>query len=270
MTPKPSTRADLPEQAGGHAEGQEPVLDRRAERARSRARSGSTWIHCSSPVSSAKVSMSSCSTVCQLLTPSSWPTPALQVGQSVQHRVACLRPAASRPESVRPSSCSLPTEARPRRQADLAGRVKHRRAYRSSTTAAIPAEWDVPAATTPPTGGGPSAERRSRAGRRHDGDTRPVTSSRRKHHPPIASAAAPPTPPVRASTAARPWLIRALAVLGVAIGLSVTLIGATPEILGGWGKLLLMVPGMLLAAGSLAAFVETTPMARSRRRGTVR
>ncbi|MGS0686364.1 hypothetical protein ACVBEQ_14650 [Nakamurella sp. GG22] len=97
-----------------------------------------------------------------------------------------------------------------------------------------------------------------------------MTSSRKKHHPRTAAPPAPPVPPVHASAAARPWLIRALAVLGVAIGLSVTLIGATPEILGGWGKLLLMVPGMLLAAGSLAAFVETTPMARSRRRGTVR
>jgi hypothetical protein len=102
-----------------------------------------------------------------------------------------------------------------------------------------------------------------------DGDTRRVTSSRRKHHPPTSAATAATTP-VRPSAGARPWLIRALAVLGVAIGLSVTLIGATPEILGGWGKLVLMVPGMLLAAGSFAAFVETTPLARSRRRGTAR
>ncbi len=97
------------------------------------------------------------------------------------------------------------------------------------------------------------------------GNTRPVTSSRKKHHQPAAAPAPPATP-----AGARPWLIRALAVLGVAIGLSVTLIGGDPELLGGWAKLLLMVPGMVLAAGSLAAFVETTPMARSRRRGTAR
>jgi hypothetical protein len=101
-------------------------------------------------------------------------------------------------------------------------------------------------------------------------DNRRVTSSRKKHHPPVAAAPAPPATPVGSSAGTRPWLIRALAVLGVAVGLSVTLIGATPEILGGWGKLLLMVPGMLLAAGSFAAFIETTPMARSRRRGTAR
>jgi hypothetical protein len=43
------------------------------------------------------------------------------------------------------------------------------------------------------------------------------------------------------------------------------LVGATPGIAGGWGKLLLIVPGMIIAAGSFAAFVETTSHARSRR-----
>ena len=38
------------------------------------ARSGSTWIHCSSPVSFAKVLMSSCTTVFQSLTPNFCPT----------------------------------------------------------------------------------------------------------------------------------------------------------------------------------------------------
>ena len=54
--------------------------------------------------------------------------------------------------------------------------------------------------------------------------------------------------------------------LVLAVGLSITLIGATPGIAGGWGKLALMVPGTLLATGSFVALIETTPMARSRRR----
>jgi hypothetical protein len=55
-------------------------------------------------------------------------------------------------------------------------------------------------------------------------------------------------------------------VLAIAIGLSITLIGATPDIVGGWGKLVLSVPGMVIATGGFIAFIETTPMARSRRR----
>ena len=42
--------------------------------------------------------------------------------------------------------------------------------------------------------------------------------------------------------------------------------GASPDAVGGWGKLLLIVPGMIIAAGSFAIFVETTSFARSRRR----
>jgi hypothetical protein len=44
------------------------------------------------------------------------------------------------------------------------------------------------------------------------------------------------------------------------------LIGATPGILGGWGTIGLMVPGMLIATGGFVAIIETTPLARSRRR----
>ncbi len=49
-------------------------------------------------------------------------------------------------------------------------------------------------------------------------------------------------------------------------GLTITLIGATPGILGGWGTIGLMVPGMLIATGGFIAIIETTPFARSRRR----
>ena len=110
-----------------------------------------------------------------------------------------------------------------------------------------------------------------------------MTSSKKKHHPPVARAtpstqraatpAAQPTQarpaepkPVRTTTN-REWTIRAIAVLCIIIGVTMTLIGATPDILGGYGKLLLMVPGMVIVAGGCVAFVETTSHARSLRRG---
>lgn len=42
-------------------------------------------------------------------------------------------------------------------------------------------------------------------------------------------------------------------------------IGATPDTAGGWREWLLIVPGMIIAAGSFAVFVETTSHAWSRR-----
>ena len=90
-----------------------------------------------------------------------------------------------------------------------------------------------------------------------------MTSSRKKHHPVGAAAPAAPTP--ARSTSTRTWVIRVLAVLGVSVGLAMAYIGAAPDVVGGWGKLLLIVPGMIIAAGSFAIFVETTSFARSRR-----
>jgi len=52
---------------------------------------------------------------------------------------------------------------------------------------------------------------------------------------------------------------------GVAAGVGMALIGAEPDVAGGWGSLLLIVPGIIIAAGSFAAFVETTSLASSRR-----
>jgi hypothetical protein len=92
-----------------------------------------------------------------------------------------------------------------------------------------------------------------------------VTLSRKKHHPAGGPAPAASTPTPARSTSTRTWVIRVLAVLGVAAGATMALIGATPDIAGGWGKLLLIVPGMIIAAGSFAVFVETTSLARSRR-----
>ena len=92
-----------------------------------------------------------------------------------------------------------------------------------------------------------------------------MTSSRKKHHPAGAPAPAAPTPAPARSTSTRTWVIRVLAVLGVAAGATMALIGASPDSVGGWGKLLLIVPGMIIAAGSFAVFVETTSLARSRR-----
>jgi len=91
-----------------------------------------------------------------------------------------------------------------------------------------------------------------------------MTSSRKKHHPADTPAAAPPPAPDR-TTGVRTWVIRVLAVLGLLVGLAMAYFGAAPDAVGGWGKLLLIVPGMIIAAGSFAIFVETTPFARSRR-----
>jgi hypothetical protein len=105
-----------------------------------------------------------------------------------------------------------------------------------------------------------------------------VTSSKKKHHPPGAVPVAPaarltadkgrrPVPASdRQSTSTRQWVIRIVGALAMAGGLTITLIGATPGILGGWGTIGLMVPGMLIATGGFIAIIETTPLARSRRR----
>ena len=92
-----------------------------------------------------------------------------------------------------------------------------------------------------------------------------MTSSRKKHHPAGGPAPASSTPTPARSTSTRTWVIRVFAVLGVAAGATMALIGASPDSVGGWGKLLLIVPGMIIAAGSFAVFVETTSLARSRR-----
>lgn len=101
-----------------------------------------------------------------------------------------------------------------------------------------------------------------------------MTSSKKKHHPPGAAATPPPAKPTpRPTTSAststvtrKQWILRGIAVLGVAIGVTITLIGADPDVLGGNGKLMLMVPGMFIVAASLVVFAETTPYARSKRR----
>lgn len=101
-----------------------------------------------------------------------------------------------------------------------------------------------------------------------------MTSSKKKHHPQPASTPRP-TPKATQRPVADPagftatrkqWIIRGVAVLGMIVGLGMVLVGVTPGIVGGWGKLLLMVPGAIIIAGSFAAFVETTSNARSLRR----
>ena len=102
---------------------------------------------------------------------------------------------------------------------------------------------------------------------------RVVTSSKKKHHPPGAVAKTPP-PPARQSAGSvikewgttRQWVIRVIAALAIIGGVTMTLIGADPDVLGGMGKLVLMVPGMAIVAGGFIAIVETTPYARSKRR----
>ena len=87
-----------------------------------------------------------------------------------------------------------------------------------------------------------------------------MTSKKKRYAQP------PPAAPVKpAGATRRDWMIRSVAVLAIAVGASMTLIGATPDVAGGWGKLVLMVPGMIIAAGGCVAFIETTSMARSRR-----
>ena len=100
-----------------------------------------------------------------------------------------------------------------------------------------------------------------------------MTSSKKKHHPPGAVAKTPPPPArqsaqsvIRQSGTTRQWVIRVIGALAIIGGLTMTFIGADPEVLDGMGKLFLMVPGMAIAAGGLIAIVETTPYARSKRR----
>jgi uncharacterized membrane protein YedE/YeeE len=101
-----------------------------------------------------------------------------------------------------------------------------------------------------------------------------MTSSKKKHHPQPASTPrttpkAPQRPvadPAEFTATRKQWIIRGVAVLGMIVGLGMVLVGVTPGIAGGWGKLLLMVPGAIIIAGSFAAFVETTSNARSLRR----
>lgn len=101
-----------------------------------------------------------------------------------------------------------------------------------------------------------------------------MTSSKKKHHPRVVTPARPTPPEVkRASpTPAKPrepkavWGIRILAGLAIILGVTMTLVGATPDILGGWGTLALMVPGMVIVAAGFIFIVETTPYARSKRR----
>jgi hypothetical protein len=79
-----------------------------------------------------------------------------------------------------------------------------------------------------------------------------MTSSRKKHHPAGTPAPAASTPAPARSTSTRTWVIRVLAVLGVAAGATMALIGASPDSVGGWGKLLLIVPGDRRQRGSSA------------------
>jgi len=101
-----------------------------------------------------------------------------------------------------------------------------------------------------------------------------MTSSKKKHHPQPASTPRP-TPkatqrpvvgPIEFTATRKQLIVRGIAVLGIIVGLGMVLIGVTPGIAGGWGKLLLMVPGAIIVAASFAAFVETTSNARSLRR----
>lgn len=95
-----------------------------------------------------------------------------------------------------------------------------------------------------------------------------MTSSKKKHHPPAVVSTPAPAPRAAAPSATtRQWVQRVLGALAVLAGCAMTLIGATPDIAGGWGKLVLMVPGMVIAAAGFIAVVETTSMKRTRRRG---
>lgn len=87
-----------------------------------------------------------------------------------------------------------------------------------------------------------------------------MTSKKKRY----AQPPAPTTAPAR-TAGTREWVIRGVAILAVAVGATMALIGVTPDIAGGWGKLLLVAPGMVIAVGGLIAFVETTRFARSER-----
>ncbi len=90
-----------------------------------------------------------------------------------------------------------------------------------------------------------------------------MTSSRKKHQPPPTAT----TPPAaqRRATSTRDWVVRVLGAVAIIGGGTLALIGVTPGIAGGWGKLAMVVPGMVLVAAGFIAIVETTSMARSRR-----
>jgi len=66
-----------------------------------------------------------------------------------------------------------------------------------------------------------------------------MTSSRKKHRPAGTPAPAASTPAPARSTSTRTWVIR---VLGGSAGLAMAYFGASPDAVGGWGKLLLIVP----------------------------
>ncbi len=91
-----------------------------------------------------------------------------------------------------------------------------------------------------------------------------MTSKKKRHHVP-ASAPSAAAAPARRRTANRDWVIRAIGALAIIAGGTLALIGVTPDIAGGWGKLVMMVPGMILVAAGFVAIVETTSWARSRR-----
>lgn len=88
-----------------------------------------------------------------------------------------------------------------------------------------------------------------------------MTSKKKRY----AQPAAEPAEPARSATTTREWVIRAVGILAVAVGATMALIGVTPDIAGGWGKLLLVAPGMILTVGGFIAFMETTRFARSQR-----
>ena len=88
-----------------------------------------------------------------------------------------------------------------------------------------------------------------------------MTSKKKRYAQPAATPAAS----TKSSTTAREWVIRVVAILAVAAGATMALIGVTPGSAGGWGKLLLVTPGVILATGGFIAFIETTGLARSQR-----
>lgn len=91
-----------------------------------------------------------------------------------------------------------------------------------------------------------------------------MTSKKKRYAQPAAEPAEP-AEPARSATTTREWVIRAVGILAVAAGVTLALVGVTPDIAGGWGKLLLVAPGMILAVGGFIAFIETTRFARSQR-----
>lgn len=88
-----------------------------------------------------------------------------------------------------------------------------------------------------------------------------MTSKKKRY----AQPAAAPATPTRSTTTTREWVIRGIGALAVVIGVAMALIGVTSGIAGGWGKLVLVAPGMILAVGGFIAVIETTRFARSQR-----